>query len=458
MASVNVKQPRERGYKQHLLSWRSGPSVRVRSRARNVKFHTPRKNEPGDFEPKPGVFRSKDQSTGEADHVHGQPVTPSALVKPEQFIKPFQIEYALAPALSLYIRDVSPSFHRRQYRQPEGVDGSLLQSVVPFVMTHDVVQYSCGAVTLLVQDFTRTCIPRLTPQVYQLLEKTYAALRRSIAEGRSSLDATIWGIEALVAVWNFLGEYERTAIHVKAMQDLLDAYGGYEALGFDGFLAWTVKSYFSHFKAMKIVHAETENIDPRFQTIADAKYCDQASRAMSNVPKGLRTIIANCMLTYQCISLIGTISDWDIQWRNDPLSKQVDEDRHLHVARCVNLLQTSNSAHQHDLLVSLALLSYCCYRGSEINSCWIVNCYVQICCKSLMVLNFGTCDPALVMWAARMLRAVYGSDNMSCTFSNRLMAAAVARRSSTQVPGVSDCGRFFWDDSLTNDLRASYKR
>ncbi|KAK4938515.1 hypothetical protein LTR10_021047 [Elasticomyces elasticus] len=298
-------------------------------------------------------------------------------------------------------------------------------------MTHDVVQYSCGAVTLLVQDFTRTCIPRLTPQVYQLLEKTYAALRRSIAEGRSSLDATIWGIEALVAVWNFLGEYERTAIHVKAMQDLLDAYGGYEALAFDGFLAWTVKSYFSHFKAMKVVHAETKNIDLKLHALADATYCDQASRTMSNVPKGLRTIIANYTLTYQCISLIGTISDWDIQWRNDPLSKQVDEDRHLHVARCVNLLQTSDSAYQHDLL---------------------------ICCKSLMGLNFGTCDPALVMWVARMLRAVYGSDNMSCTFSNRLMAAAMARRPLTQVPGVSDCDRFFWDDSLRENLRTSYKR
>jgi len=325
-------------------------------------------------------------------------------------------------------------------------------------MTHDVVQYSCGAVTLLVQEFTRTCIPRLTPQVHRLLEKTYAALRRSIAEGRSSLDATIWGIEALVAVWNFLGEYERTVIHVKAMQDLLDTYGGYEALGFDGFLAWTVKSYFTHFKAMKTVQAETEIIDPIRQTLVDAAYCDQASRTIPNVPEGLLTIIASCTLTYQCISLIEKISDWDVQRKNDPLSVQVDENRHLHVARCVNLLQTSDSAHQHDLLVSLALLSYCCYRGSEMNSCWIVNCYVQICCKSLMGLNFGTCEPALVMWVARMLRAVYGSDNMSCTLSNRLMATAVARRASTQVPGVSDCDRFFWDTSLTDDLRTSYKR
>lgn len=325
-------------------------------------------------------------------------------------------------------------------------------------MTHDVVQYSCGAVTLLVQDFTRTCIPRLTPQVHQLLEKTYAALRRSISEGRSSLDATIWGIEALVAVWNFLGEYERTAIHVKAMQDLLDAYGGYEALGFDGFLAWTVKSYFKHFNAMRVVQEEVKNIDPKIQTFPDAAAVDQAARSISNVPIGLRMIIASCTLTYQCILLIERISDWDVQWRSEPLSMQVDEDRHLHVARCVNLLQTSSPAHQHDMLVGLALLSYCAYRGSEMNSCWIVNCYVQICCKSLMDLNFGTCDPALVMWVARMLRAVYGSDNMSCTFSNRLMAAAVARRPSTRMPGVSDCERFFWDESLTNDLRMSYKR
>jgi len=103
MASVNVKRPRERGYKQHLLSWRSGPgpSVHVRSRAKNVKFVTHRKSAPGDFESTSGLSKSEDQSTDKADHVLVRSPTSYASAKPAQFIKPFQIDYALAPALSL---------------------------------------------------------------------------------------------------------------------------------------------------------------------------------------------------------------------------------------------------------------------------------------------------------------------------------------------------------------------
>lgn len=334
-----------------------------------------------------------------------------------------------------------------------------LQSVVPFVLHHGVVQNSCGAVTLLIQDFTKTSVlPRITPEVYQLIEKTYVSLRRSISEGQASLDATIWGIEALIAIWNFVGQYDKTEIHLKAMQDLLIAHGGYEALGFDGFLARTVQSYFNHFNAMKFVQLETA--EDGLRAIADPASCEEPIHTMPHIPNGLRSVIATGTLTYQCIMIIETVSDWHALWKSRGLSERVEQSRHLNVARCLRLLQLSRpTVHRHDILVGLGLLAYCTYRGADMDSCWIVNCNVQICCKSLMMQSFSACDTSLMMWTARMLRAVYGPDNMTCAFSDRLASTAIAQCDSGDVPGVTDCTRFFWDESLTLhlSLRASYK-
>ncbi|KIW14611.1 hypothetical protein PV08_07395 [Exophiala spinifera] len=438
-------------YKQHILSWRTGPAQPARLKAQSLKSTT-------DVQ-KDRQVKTPGDSSGSASPVE---LLEARLVPTRHVAQPspFSFEGPLAPALSLYIRDVSPSFHRRQHHRHEGVDGALLQSVVPFVLHHEVVQNSCAAVTVLIQDFTKTSlVPRITPEVYQLIEKTYISLRRSISEGRSSLDATIWGIEALIAVWNFVGEYEKTEIHLKAMQDLLIAHGGYEALGFNGFLARTVQSYFNHFNAMKIVQAEMT--DDRLRTTADPAFCEETLRTRPSLPSGLRRAIGTGTgaesLTYQCIMLIETVSDWHASWTFQGLSARVEQSRHLNVARCLRLLQLSRPTHRHDILIGLALLAYCTYRGADMDSCWIVNCNVQICCKSLMAQAFNACDTSLMMWTARILRAVYGPDNMTCAFSDHLASTAVAQCDRGDVPGVTDCMRFFWDEPLMFHLKASYK-
>ncbi|KIW41376.1 uncharacterized protein PV06_06938 [Exophiala oligosperma] len=435
-------------YKQHILSWRTGPAQAARLRAQSLKSTTnPQK---GGQAKTPG---ESSESTSPVQPPEPLLVSTNTVAQPS----PFSFQGTLAPALSLYIRDVVPSFHRRQLHQHDGVDGKFLQAVVPFVLHHEVVQNSCGAVTLLIQDFTKTSlVPRITREVYQLIEKTYISLRRSISEGRSSLDATIWGIEALIAIWNFVGEYDKTEIHLKAMHDLLIAHGGYEALGFDGFLARTVQSYFNHFNAMRVV--QVEMTEAGLRATADAAICDEALRTMPSLPDGLRSVITTQTLTYQCIMVMETVSEWHASWKSQGLSAaaRVEQSRHLNVARCLRLLQLSQpSTHRHDILVALALLAYCTYRGADMDSCWIVNCNVQICCKSLMMQSFSACDASLMMWTARMLRAVYGPDNMTCAFSDRLSSTAIAQCVGGDVPGVTDCTRFFWDESLTFHLSSS---
>lgn len=77
--------------------------VQSRAKGRNVKFVAPRNHEltRREFASKPDISISKEEATGEAEYVLAEPVTTSALAKPARFIGPFQIEYALAPALSL---------------------------------------------------------------------------------------------------------------------------------------------------------------------------------------------------------------------------------------------------------------------------------------------------------------------------------------------------------------------
>lgn len=324
------------------------------------------------------------------------------------------------------VQDVAPSLYRRGEVQHAGVDSLFMRDIVSFVLSNEAVYYSRGAVSLIILDFINTGTARLTPPVCYLLNKSYVALHKTLAQGQSSLDATIWAIEALIGVDILLGLYGRAVTHFRALRGLLRTYGGYEALGFDGFLARTVKSYFGHFRAMRSLQSQRKVRD---QTQAD-------------VPIAFSSMTNAGTISEQCILLLESVSA-------DPAGQTTA----VHLAQCIKLLRSSHN--RNDYLIGLALMAFCTNRSGRMEMYWLENCYIQLLCKSLMTQHFRGCDSDLTMWVGRILRAVYGPENMTCALADRLIATAIAQydASGANVPNVQDCQRYFWDDPLTENLK-----
>ena len=314
------------------------------------------------------------------------------------------------------VQDVVPSLYRRREARHAGVDSLFLRDIVSFILSNEAVYYSRGAVSLIILDFVNTGTARLAPPVCYLLNKSYIALHKTLSQGPSSLDATIWAVEALIGVDMLLGLYRRAVTHFRALRGLLHTYGGYEALGFDGFLAGTVKSYFRHFRAMRSLQSQRKARD----------------QIQADIPIAFSSMMNAGTISEQCILLLESV------WA-DPAGQNTA----VHLAQCIKLVRSSHN--RNDYLIGLALMAFCTNRSGKIEMYWLDNCYIQLLCKSLMTQHFKDCDSDLMMWVGRILRAVYGPENMTCAFADRLIATAIAQynASGANVPNVQDLSKIF---------------
>ena len=111
----------------------------------------------------------------------------------------------------------------------------------------------------------------------------------------------------------------------------------------------------------------------------------------------------------------------------------------------------------NERLALLASFAYCKHMTSDRDSAAMISGFVQVTCRALMSATLFGCHPALMVWTAMMLRAVYGPDNMSCGFSDRLMEKIKEdepERAERKFEGLDD---FFWDKSLSVALRDSFQ-
>jgi hypothetical protein len=95
-----------------------------------------------------------------------------------------------------------PSFYRRPQQQLGGIDVSFLQDIMPFVLSNETVFYSFNAVGLLLQESIKCGgVPPMSDEMRRLMSKAYKALRKSVSEGGSSLDVTVWGMHAIISIY-----------------------------------------------------------------------------------------------------------------------------------------------------------------------------------------------------------------------------------------------------------------
>lgn len=166
------------------------------------------------------------------------------------------------------------------------------------------------------------------------------------------------------------------------------------------------------------------------------------SKKQADIPIAFYRMINAGNFSEQCILLLESVS-----------ADTAAQNTAVHLAQCIKLLRSSRNL--NDCLVGLALMAFRTHRSGRMEIYWLDNCYIQLLCKSLMAQHFRDCDPDLMMWVGRMLRAVYGPENMTCALADRLIATAITLydASGANVPNVRDCQRYFWDDSLTENLK-----
>ena len=258
-----------------------------------------------------------------------------------------------------------------------------------------------------------------------------------------------------------LNEQRKVDIHLIAMRNILAANGGLGALGFNGFLACVTRGfavrpvselrladlsrYITMIETLRTAIATENDLAPN--TIPSHPFSPKLCRRLTKLPEGFSEVCLTRTLTYRCIGLLERITTSTAQIFTAQLSRGVLRFNNLTIVMCVRMLGGPPCS-TNEILAIIGSLAFCIFRGGDLNLWYPVNSAVQVSCKQLMSVPFSDNDPGLMMWTAAMLRAVYGIENCTCDFADRL-ANLVRRCHPGLRPTTKDFHRFFWDQRLT---------
>ncbi|KAK5030317.1 hypothetical protein LTR13_008336 [Exophiala sideris] len=301
-----------------------------------------------------------------------------------------------------------------------------------------------------------------SPESLKYYQSAVSMLRQRLADdAQRSGDAVIITLSNLCGFEAMSGNYDAVDMHTQGIRHVVNLRGGFDSLGFEGFLRTISVAWQTFYASRHSVWARVKSLIPKDGNFAypEHPFDPGLCNIIAKFRPGLTDLALSGGLSHQMIVLISEIDNWERDIKN---SLQQSDAYDLHglsqnsryVTLCGEFLHQPTLTLVEQLLI-LGMLGFCYSTDHTRATFWLSNAFLQLHCRYLnsVVIQVTERNAEFMTWVASVLAATFDPGSQPWALAFSLLKARPSQQDWRGNVNVSE--NFFWNESMS--LRLSSK-
>ncbi|KIV80192.1 hypothetical protein PV11_07711 [Exophiala sideris] len=318
------------------------------------------------------------------------------------------------------------------------------------------------AMSSLAANVAATGTRQRSPESLRYYQSAVSMLRQRLADdAQRSGDAVIITLSNLCGFEAMSGNYDAVDMHTQGIRHVVNLRGGFDSLGFEGFLRTISVAWQTFYASRHSVWARVKSLIPKDGNFAypEHPFDPGLCNIIAKFRPGLTDLALSGGLSHQMIVLISEIDNWERDIKN---SLQQSDAYDLHglsqnsryVTLCGEFLHQPTLTLVEQLLI-LGMLGFCYSTDHTRATFWLSNAFLQLHCRYLnsVVIQVTERNAEFMTWVASVLAATFDPGSQPWALAFSLLKARPSQQDWRGNVNVSE--NFFWNESMS--LRLSSK-
>ncbi|KAI1623559.1 hypothetical protein EDD37DRAFT_650655 [Exophiala viscosa] len=294
------------------------------------------------------------------------------------------------------------------------------------------------------------------PESLKYYQSTVSMLRQRLANDvQRSSDAVIITLSNLCGFEAMSGNYDAVDMHTQGIKQVVSLRGGFENLGFEGFLRTISVAWQTFYATRHAVWSRVQSLVPKDGkfTYPEHPFDPELCTAIARFSPGLTDLALSGGLSHQVIVLVSDINSWERDIKNSLQASDVYELHELsqnsqYVTLCGEFLHQPTLTLIEQLLV-LGMLGFCYSTDHTRAMFWLSNAFLQLHCRYLnsVVIEVTERNAEFMTWVGTVLAATFDPGSQPWILALTLLKARASPQDWQGNVKISE--GFFWNESMS---------